>query len=349
MEAPKDDPMSERPRDASGAAQEGTRASPARGWCGPRTGVLLFLAALLACEFGLRAFGYERRIAAVGDPELGWVLLPDQSTVQDGRRVTINRLGHYGDDWPEPQTADVDGEGPAACVAVLGSSFSVGPWVTTEERWTEVLEARSGVTVMNFAISGYGLDQMRAVYEKRIAAYRPKTLIVELSDGSVLPKLVPADASSRLRRWLVRSALYDAWTRYVTRDRGAEVSPPRSNQERARIQRRRALAAAPMNLGHRAAWDSVREGLQSLVAAQAAHGGEVVVLAAPMARHVAETQAVRPIDLVREWAVAGRLRILDPLPRWRPLGTDLFLENDPVHWNAKGHERIADEVEALLR
>lgn len=267
-------------------------------------GALCFLGCL---EGGLRAAGYRPRLTAVPHEHFGWVLLPNQRTVQDGREVATNALGFYGEDVP----LAVGGR-KGALVAVLGSSFSVGPGVSVSEGWPAVLESRlaaswSGpVQVANFAVSGYGSQQMRRVYDAYIARLKPEILVVEINSGAPVPSFLPADPNSRLNRWLARSAVYDAWTKYVTRDRGARMAPAAGRREIAEQERLHVLYEDPLGAGQRDSWESVEADLKHMAAMQRQHGGKVIVLAAPMLTHWLAPPPIRPAEILAGFDVMNR-------------------------------------------
>lgn len=337
---------------------------------------------LLGClEVGLRATGHRPRLAAVPDEHYGWVLLPNQRTVQDGREVSTNALGFYGEDVPSAADAR---EG--TLVAVLGSSFSVGPGVAMSEGWPAVLESQLGasrprpVEVANFAVSGYGTQQMRRVYDAYVAPLEPEVLVVEINSGAPVPSFLPADPKSRLNRWLARSAVYDAWAKYVTRDRGARMGPAGSGPEIAKQRRLRELYEDPLGERQRGRWASVESDLEHMVLVQRRHGGKVVVLAAPMLDHWLESPPIRPAEIVAGFDAMGREGaplMVDVFEDWSPaiqrwlascermgftregvrvaMRTGAFEElwsanappylvTDPLHWSTEGHRRVANAI-----
>jgi len=308
---------------------------------GPRAGVLMVLAVLCALEAGLRISGYRPRLAVVPDAELGWVLLPDQRAWQDGREVRTNAEGFYDDEW---------GDGPVEC-AVLGSSSSVGPWVRADERWPELVEAELGEgEVMNCAVSGYGMEQMRRVYDLHVARRRPRVLVIELSEAAVLPPVTPAaGAGGHLSRWLARSAVHDAWCRYVTRDRGARAAPgavdPAAEARRMLL---RSIAEGGESPGASPHWRAVEQHLLDLADAQAEHGGHLVVAGAPLASHGTPTDRTRPVAWLATRPIADRAVLVDPIARFRDaegrIDRSLFSSRDPLHWSARGHAEFAAAV-----
>ncbi len=339
------------------------------------------LGALAALEVGLRVGGYRPRLSAVPDEHFGWVLLPNQRTVQDGRDVVTNAQGFYGEDVPRP--AD---QRDGALVAVLGSSFTVGPGVSMSEGWPAMLEARLNgsvgprLRVANFAVSGYGSQQMRRVYDAHIAALKPEVLVVEINSGAPVPSFLPADPNSRLHKWLVRSAVYDAWTQFVTRDRGARMAPATEGPELADQERLQALYRDPLGEAHRDSWRSVEADLMHMAQVQRGHGGRLVVLAAPMLDHWLGEPPARPATILAGFdAMTGEAAppLVDVFDDWTPsieswlascermgftresvwsairsgafeelwsANAPPYLVTDPMHWSAEGHRLVAEAL-----
>lgn len=93
------------------------------------------------------------------DPDLGWRVRPgrfeDSRSVQtvaaNGRRLSAPA------DWsPTPDRPTL---------ALLGDSFTFGDEVSDDETWAWQLRERSGTTVHNLGVLGYGLDQMLLRWE----------------------------------------------------------------------------------------------------------------------------------------------------------------------------------------
>jgi hypothetical protein len=112
----------------------------------------------------------------VPDAELGWVMIPDHEFVHatDEYRVTYrsNAQG-FRDQRRRPPAPD------DRVVAIVGDSFSFGYGVAFEDTFGAILETRLPHTqVYNFALPGYGIDQMWLSERKRALARKPALLIV---------------------------------------------------------------------------------------------------------------------------------------------------------------------------
>lgn len=146
--------------------------------------ILLIGSELLVQRFAPQeVLGWGERPALEPDEQLGWHLIPGQTTRLHWQGydyfVTANSLGFPGPKYPEkkdPQTLRI---------LVTGDAFTSAEGVNTEEAWPRLLEKKLAaeldrpVEVLNFAVTGYGPNQYADVIEKYAPIYRPNVIIVE--------------------------------------------------------------------------------------------------------------------------------------------------------------------------
>ncbi len=363
-----------------------TDSAPRKLRIGPRAGVLLTLLALVLFELGLRAAGYPDQVATRTDPDVGWVLLPNQDVDFDGVPVRINARGFRDADWPP------GGSRATKRVAILGDSVPYGTGIGAERRLTEALarhltrELGPGeAEVRNFAIPGYGFQQMRALFDRTVRTWDPDVVVVALNDASHRPLVVPA-RGGWVRRLLIRTATYQWWlsvSNFEVRD------PMEPDEDVQRVERERAeqIKHDPFAAEYLDGWESVLAGLVQLQAIQAERGGRLIVLALPRIRHIANPSLPYVGAHLATRLQAAQLQLVDPLPRFRatmgPLfetlrksgyetralwshetsaalewtpelkslaeGANLFQVGDPDHWTALAHELAGRALaEALL-
>jgi hypothetical protein len=112
----------------------------------------------------------------VPDPELGWRMRPDLEFVHetDEYRVTYrsNAQGFRDERSSAPAPED-------RTIAIVGDSFSFGYGVAFDQTFGALLEASLPATaVYNFALPGYGVDQIWISERKRALPLKPVLLIV---------------------------------------------------------------------------------------------------------------------------------------------------------------------------
>jgi hypothetical protein len=112
----------------------------------------------------------------VPDADLGWTLIPNHEFIHETDEFKVvyrsNALGFRD----ERAAAPAPGE---RRVAIIGDSFSFGYGVAFEETFGARIDASlAGAAVQNFALPGYGIDQMWLTERKHVLALRPALLIV---------------------------------------------------------------------------------------------------------------------------------------------------------------------------
>jgi len=104
------------------------------------------------------------------DPELGWINAPGGSYVgctQNGQGVRSKHTYSR-----EPPTGSVR-------IAAFGDSFVHGDEVGDDEVWSSVAESsRPGLEVMNFGVSGYGVDQAYLRYMRDGRSFSPHIVVI---------------------------------------------------------------------------------------------------------------------------------------------------------------------------
>lgn len=141
------------------------------------TGSTLACAALLlAGEWGVRRAHPDRlrrapaRSAVVHSTAYGWQLRPSW-TQRDGPGFTTDAARCRRQ--PPPAAAG------APRVLLLGDSVTFGTGVADEETFAHLL-GRRGLTVANFAVPGWGLDQSLLRFEREGASFRPSVVALNV-------------------------------------------------------------------------------------------------------------------------------------------------------------------------
>lgn len=195
----------------------------------------LLLLPILGAAFGILIFELFLRVTNIvpmfpalteKSALLGWEYIPLSSALYKSTEfavnVKINSQGFRGPSVTIPKPQDVKR------VAVLGDSFVAGLQVEEDALLTaklqELLSQNSQrFEVLNFGVSGYGIDQKYLMLQKRIPKYNPdlvvlflstndindlrKNAIVSQRDGKVEFKSFPKDTPLRklAKRWLRKS------------------------------------------------------------------------------------------------------------------------------------------------
>jgi hypothetical protein len=120
----------------------------------------------------------------VPDPVLGWTSPPNR---RDTTGLYISSL--EGIRSPKLGLSFVDSgnrlsritaQAPTTRIAVIGDSMAYGHEVKCEDSWGHVLEERLGpdVQLLNFAVSGYGVNQALLRYQADVRSWHPKFVLI---------------------------------------------------------------------------------------------------------------------------------------------------------------------------
>ena len=125
------------------------------------------------------------------DEREGWTIAPSYSD-KHGEHVS-SREGLRS---PRPEVSFADlrtrhagrAEQPASVrIALLGDSMTFGYEVRCEESWGHILEShlQPSAQVLNFAVSGHGLNQVFVRYEKEVRPWHPHVVIIGISSEMI--------------------------------------------------------------------------------------------------------------------------------------------------------------------
>jgi hypothetical protein len=174
---------------------------PARGWLRaagravPALGLLVASVAisLAAAEGALRALGYQPFVAVEQksaeaaaplssttqfDPELGWVLRPSSVVEMWNGPMSV---------WADSTrvTRPVEHTGAPTHAAVLGCSYTQGPWLADNESLGWLLQQRLPLLdVRSYATEGYGSYQSLLALRRHFARAKKPTSVVIYALGS---------------------------------------------------------------------------------------------------------------------------------------------------------------------
>ena len=125
------------------------------------------------------------------DPILGWTLAPSRrnDTGQDASSAEGLRAPRVGMSFADRRTRHSGlAEKPATVrVALMGDSMTYGYEVRCEDSWGHALEAHLGpdVQVLNFGVSGYGLQQVLLRYDRDARPWKPQIVVIGITSEEI--------------------------------------------------------------------------------------------------------------------------------------------------------------------
>jgi lysophospholipase L1-like esterase len=326
----------------------------------------VFLLCALVVELGLRVAGYGNLEIYQPDRRLYWRLKPDQHcfTKVDRRAVAINSHGTRG--------AEFVAKKPPGTVRILslGDSRTFGWGLEERETYSaelgRLLEERLRreattrnlpsstpgqvrVEVINGGVNAWSFQQMLVFYREFAAAWQPDYVLVgeanlwtQFSEQNSAEFAEKFMTRVRLKNFLRRFALYhyvvevklnDFYARHRTKFIPVD---PRHDTLFKEQQRSDPNAA-------------FREAIEGICNVARTNGAQPVLLILPRLDELGATNEM-PIRVIKQ-EIAARLGVLlaDAAPEIAPGGKALYLDADPVHFNAEGNAIIARKIFAKLR
>ena len=129
----------------------------------------------------LTSGGGRRLTYLTYDDVMGWTLGPNRKSANGLYYSSVEgiRAPREGVSFAKTSTK--------TRIALVGDSFTFGDNVAYEESWGYLLEKALGpeFEVLNFGVSGYGVDQAYLRYEKDVRSWHPKVVIFGLISDDV--------------------------------------------------------------------------------------------------------------------------------------------------------------------
>lgn len=311
-----------------------------------------FVLCLGLLELGLRLAGYGNLEIYLPDARLYWRLKPNQNcfTKVDHRRVHINAQGTRG-----PEFAVEKPPGTFRILS-LGDSRTFGWGLADDETYSRRLEKLLGeqpqqpkhVEVINAGVNAWSYSQM-AVYLREFGVrYQPD--VVVLGEANLWTQFSESSDPEFVRKFLWRVRLKNFLRRFAIYHYVVEV------QLQDFYQRNR-TKFIPVDPKQDALFKDQQQSDPDAVFRNAiadvcrtAHSNHIrpVLLFLPALEDLSSTNLSRVLAAKRAVSAELDVPLVDVTPELQPQGKALYLEADPVHFNAPGNEIIARKLFATV-
>jgi lysophospholipase L1-like esterase len=303
------------------------------------------------------------------DPELRYVLSPDQHGWIDDGMVTTNSFGFRGNEIVVPKPVDL------FRVVALGDSVTFGWGVNDPDTFCARLEQQlrsrhSKVDVVNLAVPGYATRQEVALLKRNLDRLQPDLVLVgfysndlpdtldDVRPGSGPGTTIAADGA-KAGQVLRMNPVPSSWAeRQARRSRALYTAvhaakglihrgegKPGSSMERDLLEGRHTAELE-------AAWQRVTTQLTDLKDASEASGFAVGLVVLPPREQVMGRFAESDYQKrVRDLAQRFGFFVVDPLPalaKFEGRKDRLFIPYDRNHPSPEGHRLIADAIARSL-
>jgi lysophospholipase L1-like esterase len=311
-------------------------------------------------------------VAYLYDPELRYVLAPNQQGWIDNGLVTVNAAGFRSrtqTDLPKPAGR--------YRIAVLGDSVTIGMGVADDEsfsaRTEQLLRQRfpgKDLDVVNLGIPGYDTRQEVGLLRRHLAQLQPDLVLVgfysndvpDVLEGEVTPTGTPIAAGQQhagqvlhmdsttpsfADRYLRRSRIIFIAGRTFNRARGAgESGMARLTIETDMVQGKRSPQIDR-------AWSRIGMQLEALHDLARSNGFGSAIVALPPRELVSGQFSSGPyLSQIHAVADPAGVPVIDPIPAMiakRTSKDDLYIPYDRNHPNAQGHRAIAEAIVAKIQ
>jgi lysophospholipase L1-like esterase len=356
-------------------------ASPARGRFA-RGLAAIGVAALVAfgaCEVAARMIfpappdrTRQPPVAYLYDPEVRYVLAPNQQGWIDDGLVTVNAQGFRS----RTPTALPKPDGRFRIVT-LGDSVAIGMGVADDETFSaqteRLLRQRfpgKDLDVVNLGIPGYDTRQEVGLLRRHAAQLKPDLVLVgfytndvpDVLEGGVTPTGTPiAAGQQRAGQVLHMDSTNPSFAdRYLRRSRIIFIAGRTFNRVRGAGESGMARLAIEMDMvqGKRSpeidkAWSKIGTQFQALQALAKEHGFTCAIVALPP-RELVTGQYPGSAYVSQLHAVAdpAGFSVIDPIPTMTAKRTDkdgLYIAYDRNHPDAQGHLAIAEAIVSQIQ
>jgi len=317
----------------------------------------VFLACALVAEVVLRLMGYGNLEIYQPDLKLYWRLKPDQDcyTKVDRRPVHINSHGTRG--------AEFSVEKPPGTVRVLslGDSRTFGWGLKERETYSvefgRLLQERlksSGATgnrveIINAGVNAWSFQQMLVFYRDVAAAWKPDYVLV--AEGNLWTQFSEKNSPEFAEKFMARVRLKNLLRRFALYHYVVEV---KLNDFYARHRtkfipvdpKQDALFKEQQQSDPNTAF---REAIEGICQVAQTNGAVPVLLFLPRLDELTATSQVPIRAIKQDLAARFQTPLVDVTGEIARGGKALYLDADPVHFNAEGNAIIARKIVASIR
>jgi lysophospholipase L1-like esterase len=309
---------------------------------------LVFLLCVAGFELVLRALGYGNLEIYQPDPKLYWRLKPNQDcyTKIDRKPVHINAHGTRGPEFSEQKPANT------IRILSLGDSRTFGWGLADGETYSRLLErslqqylgAGKQVEVINAGVNAWSYPQMLVYFRELGLRYQPDFVI--LADANLWTQFSEKNSPEFAKRFLWRVRLKNLLRRFAIYHFVLEVELRGFyEQHRAKFipvdPKQDTLFQEQQQHDPTALF---REAIEGVCQLAQTHGVKPILLYLPVLGDLTATNRTSVLEVKRAASEKYGVPLVDVTANLQPQGKTLYLDADPVHFNASGNAIIAERL-----
>lgn len=293
--------------------------------------VAVLVVVVSGMEVGLRSlFGFGKPLLYIADPQIGYLLAPNQQTRRFGNQIWINQCSM--------RSAAVTVNRPAQTfrVLLLGDSIANGGWWTDQSHTISALlqQRLTGVEkaeVLNASANSWG-PRNELAYLQRFGSFESQIVVLLLNTDdlfAVAPTSIPVGRDRNYPSQQPTSAISEAFNRYAIK---AQPIPE--------------LAAWQKERGDRVGINL--EAIQQIQIFVTQHQGQLLLAMTPLLREInspgSRDYEIKARQRLKEFTRKEKILFIDFLPQFNEMGNAKTIYHDHIHFNLKGNQEIAQTL-----
>jgi lysophospholipase L1-like esterase len=296
-------------------------------------GIVVILTVVVGgIEMGLRSlFGFGKPLLYIADPDIGYLLAPNQHTRRFGNQIRVNQYSMRSD------AVTLNRPAQTFRVLLLGDSIANGGWWTDQNHTiSALLQQRllmetETAEVLNASANSWGLRNELA-YLQRFGSFGSQIVVLLINTDdlfSVAPTSIPVGRDRNYPNQQPASAISEAFNRYAIK---AKPIPE--------------LAAWQKEGGDRVGINL--EAIRQIQIFMTQHHGQLLLAITPLLREIGspgsrdyEIEARRRLE---EFTRKEKISFVDFLQQFNEMGNAKTIYHDHIHFNLKGNQEIAQRL-----
>lgn len=289
--------------------------------------IVVILGLLILIEGSLRLLGLGQRLLYLGDPEIGYLLAPNQQIRRFGKTIVINQYSMRSDSIekarPDHQLR----------IFLLGDSIANGAWWTDQSQTISALMTQGltsvlqqEVTVLNASANSWG-PRNQLAYLKRFGTFEAQIIVLLMNTDdffATAPTDLPVGRDRAYPDRQPSSALGELWERFFVRSQPIPMAAEKGDR-------------VGFNL----------EALTQMRAIARENQAHFLVALTPLKREV-ETQPrdyeEKARERLKQWANTQDVPLIDLLPLFKKNPEPDQLYRDHIHLSPLGNQLVSEQI-----
>jgi lysophospholipase L1-like esterase len=289
-----------------------------------------FVTLVVGIEIGLRSrFGFGNPLLYIADPNIGYLLAPNQKTRRFGNQIIVNQYSMRSYDFSLQRPAQT------FRVLLLGDSIANGGWWTDQRHTISSLlqqQLKGDVEVLNASANSWG-PRNELAYLQRFGSFESQVVVLLLNTDDLFataPTSAPVGRDRNYPSQMPSSAIAEVWNRYVIQS--APLETPKEGGDRVGI-----------NL----------EAIQQIQTFATQNNSQLILAITPLLREI-ETPGSRDYEIkarqrLKEFTQKQDILLIDFLPQFNQMNNFKEIYHDHIHFNLKGNQQIVQELATIIQ